>query len=179
MGKSNFILQYAILKPTILRKHCSFDHSQSQLLAPQSHKHLSSLSVAREQDIQELCIPCNKQSFSEIGNQKLLLNVSVHNIKSIRSICLQCSCNCSTNMGSIRANTSGKSEISNLWSELFIEENIAGFYVSVDNLCLGTSMKVCKPLSRSTDDCKSLLPAQNMACVFRCINIMNLGCCLE
>lgn len=48
-------------------------------------------------------------------------------------IFLQCSCNAGANMGIFGSKATSKSKISNLWSKLLIKENIASFYVSVNN----------------------------------------------
>lgn len=48
----------------------------------------------------------------------------------------------SANMSFVRSNTSSKSEISNFWSEVFIEKNVAVFNISVDYFFLTTTVKI-------------------------------------
>jgi len=81
---------------------------------------------------------------------------------------LQCACNSRAEVRLIRSNASGEPKIRNFRHEILVEEDVARFYVPVDDLHSAVSVKIRKALGCSCDDAQPLLPSQDMGRIVDC-----------
>lgn len=68
----------------------------------------------------------------------------------------------------IRSKASGKPKIRDFRHEILVEEDVAGFYVSVDDFHSAASVKILEALGCSCDDVQPLLPSQDVGRVADC-----------